>query len=216
MKSIAVIFDMDGVILDSERVYQEIEREMYEELGIPVTSEEHRKFIGTAESAMWGYMKNRYNFDEEISELIQKERKRFLARLSSNPGIPPMEGIEELLKKLSDRGIPLLIASSSSMEIIEAVIRHLDIARHFSGIVSGDEVEHSKPAPDIFLTASKLINIPPSDCVVIEDSENGVKAARTAGMRVVGLVNPGSGDFDLSQADSVIHGLPEFDIEIFT
>ena len=215
MKSQAVIFDMDGVILDSERVYQEIERRMFDELRIPVTLEEHRKFIGTAETAMWRYMKTRYGIQEEISELVRRERECFLSRLSSSPGIPPMEGLEELLKRLSNKDIPLLIASSSSGNIIDAVIRHLGIAGYFSGIVSGDDVEHSKPAPDIFLKVSKLINIPPSGCVVIEDSENGVMAAKAAGMRVVGLVNPGSGEVDLSQADLIIHSLLELDLETF-
>ena len=215
MKSLAVIFDMDGVILDSERVYQEIEREMFVELNIPVSREEHGKFTGTAERTMWQYMKNRYGFKEDTSELVHQERVRFLSRLSSPPGIPPMEGIKELLKELSNRSIPLLIASSSSREIIEAVVLQLGISEYFTGIVSGDEVEETKPSPDIFIKASKLINIPPEHCVVIEDSENGVRAARAAGMRVVGLVNPASGQMDLSGADMIIHGLVEFDIGIF-
>ena len=209
MKTIAVIFDMDGVIIDSEQVYQEIEREMYRELGIPVTREEQMKFMGTTERTMWQYMKKRYGLVEEPEDLARLERERLLERLRSPEGIPPMEGAEDLLRKLHGNGISLMLASSSAREIIEAFLQKLNIRRYFSGIVSGDDVEHSKPAPDIFLKASSLTGVPPSDCIVIEDSENGIRAARSAGMKVIGLKNPGSGDLDLSSADRVIHSLKE-------
>jgi HAD superfamily hydrolase (TIGR01509 family) len=213
MIEIAVIFDMDGVILDSEQVYQEIEREMYAELGIKVTREEHMSFMGTTENIMWEHMKTRHGLTEDPRELARRERERLLSRLRSPEGIPPMEGIEDLLQELHEKGIPLLLASSSVREIIETVLRKLNIGQYFSGIVSGDEVEYSKPAPDIFLEASRIAGIPPSKCVVIEDSENGIRAARSAGMKAIGLRNPHSGDVDLSGADRIVHSLKEINAD---
>jgi len=216
MKAIAVIFDMDGVILDSEQVYQEIEQEMYRELGISVTQEEHRQFMGTTENVMWEHMKSRYGFGEDPMDLARREREQLLSRLRSPEGIPPIEGIEDLLQKLHEKGIPMLLASSSVREIIQAVLQKLNIGKYFSGIVSGEEVEQSKPAPDIFLKACRMAGLLPSECVVFEDSENGIRAARSAGMKVIGLMNPGSEDLDLSGADRIIHNLREIEIDSFT
>jgi HAD superfamily hydrolase (TIGR01509 family) len=209
MKPIVIIFDMDGVIIDSEHVYQEIERGMLHDIGVPFKAEEHLKFQGTSERSMWQYMKSQYGFKEDPSELVMQERDRFLARLQSPEGIPPVEGIEELLNKLSDKDIPCLIASSSSREIIDAVIEKLKIRKYFSGIVSGDDVKLSKPAPDIFLKASKLAKVTSSDCIVIEDSENGVLAARSAGMQVIALNILNSNKIDLSAANKVVQSLVE-------
>ena len=213
MKEIAVIFDMDGVILDSEQVYQEIEREMYAELGINVTRQEHMTFMGTTENIMWEHMKSRHGLAEDPRELARRERERLLSRLRSPEGIPPIEGIEDLLQKLHEKGIPLLLASSSVREIIETVLQKLNIGQYFSGIVSGDEVERSKPAPDIFLEASSRAGLSPSKCIVIEDSVNGIRAARSAGMKVIGLKNAHSEDLDLSGADRIVHSLKEIDVD---
>ena len=213
MEEIAVIFDMDGVILDSEQVYQEIEQEMYAELGITVTRQEHLSFMGTTENIMWEHMKSLHGLEQDPRDLASRERERLLSRLRSPRGIPPVEGIEDLLKQLYDKGISVWLASSSVREIIETVLRKLNIGKYFSGTVSGEEVERSKPAPDIFLKASRIAGIPPSSCIVIEDSENGIRAARSAGMKVIGLKNPNSADLDFSGADRIVHSLKEIDVD---
>ena len=104
----------------------------------------------------------------------------------------------------------MFVASSSSGEIIEAVMKRLNIRAYFDGIVSGDDVKNSKPAPDIFLKASELAGVKPAYCVVIEDSPNGVKAARAAGMKVVGLNADGSDKTGFDGADSIITSLGDF------
>ncbi len=216
MKSIAVIFDMDGVILDSEKVYQEIEREMFRELGIPVSIQEHREFTGSSERAMWQKMKLQYGFRENPDELVRNERQRFLNKMNAPGGIPAVEGSTDLIHRLHESGIPVLVASSSSREIIETVLQSLNISDCFQGIVSGDDVPHSKPAPDIFLKASELAAVPPSGCTVIEDSENGILAARSAGMKVIGLQIPGSGDLDLTGADRIVSNLNEINPDLIS
>jgi len=213
MPEYAVIFDMDGVIVDSEKVYQEIERQMYDDLGIPVTQEEHRLFIGAAERSMWQYMKDKYKMDAEMDFLVAEERTRFMSQLDHPGRIPLMPGLPELLEALALEGIPSLVASSSSRDIIEKVLRVNNIRRFFKDITGGDDVLHSKPAPDIFLaTASKADTIP-AHCLVIEDSENGIRAARSAGMKVIALLNHYSEGLDLSEANKIIHSLYELNID---
>jgi HAD superfamily hydrolase (TIGR01509 family) len=214
MPELAVIFDMDGVIVDSEQVYQEIERQMYDDLGIPVTPEEQRMFIGSAERSMWQYMKDKYQMDAETDFLVKEERARLMSQLDLPGCIPLMPGIRELLEALVHDGIPALVASSSSREIIEKVLRVNDIRHFFKDITGGDDVLHSKPAPDIFLKTALKAGTAPGRCLVIEDSENGIRAARAAGMKVIALLNHYSGGLDLSEATRIIHALHELDTNV--
>ena len=214
MPELAVIFDMDGVIVDSEQVYQEIERQMYDDLGIPVTPEEQRLFIGAAERSMWQYMKDKYQMDAETDFLVKEERARLMSQLDLPGCIPLMPGIRELLEALVHDGIPALVASSSSREIIEKVLRVNDIRHFFKDITGGDDVLHSKPAPDIFLKTASKAGTVPGRCLVIEDSENGIRAARSAGMKVIALLNHYSGGLDLSEATRIIHALHELDSNV--
>ena len=209
LHTFAVIFDMDGVILDSERIYQEIEREMYAELGIPVSREEHLRFMGTAEKAMWGYMRRRYRLKPTLEELIREERERFTTRLELPGSIPLMDGIRPLLRSIRTEHIPCWIASSSSREIIRKVLRIHRLGSYFLGTVSGEDVRRSKPAPDIFLKTAELAGFNPSRCLVIEDSENGVRAARAAGMKVIALDRLQDLPLNLSEANSTVKSLSE-------
>ncbi|KPL16568.1 MAG: hypothetical protein AMS26_04190 [Bacteroides sp. SM23_62] len=211
MPEFAVIFDMDGVIVDSEQVYQEIERQMYDDLGIPVSPEEHRLFIGAAERSMWQYMKDKYQMEAETDMLVEEERTRFMSRLDQPGSIPLMPGLRELLEALAHEGIPAYVASSSSREIIEKVLQVNHIRHFFKDITGGDDVFHSKPAPEIFLKTASKAGIAPEKCLVIEDSENGIRAARAAGMKVIALLSHCNGDLDLSEASKIIHALDELD-----
>jgi HAD superfamily hydrolase (TIGR01509 family) len=211
-----VIFDMDGVILDSERVYQSIERAMYRELGIPVSPAEHRNFMGTAERLMWSEIRKKYSVVRPLDELVMEERMRFLSELKKPGGIPLMDGLIPLLRSLQSEQIPCWIASSSSSEIIGQVLQKYELDDLFRGYISGDEVPRSKPSPDIFLKAASRAETSPADCIVIEDSENGVRAALDAGMKVIGLVSGkdpdhffGGPEPDLSAAQMLVSGLTE-------
>ncbi len=214
MLEIAVIFDMDGVIVDSEKVYQAIERQMYDDLEIPVSTEEHRLFIGAAERSMWQFMKDKYQMDTDIDFLVKEERTRFMSQLDQPGNIPLMPGLMELLEALAQEGIQALVASSSSREIIEKVLRVNDIRHYFKDITGGDDVLNSKPAPDIFLETASKADTVPGQCLVIEDSENGIRAALSAGMKVVALLNNYSDGLDLSAASKTIHALHELDADV--
>ena len=121
----------------------------------------------------------------------------------------PIDGIRELLAELKALNIPAAIASSSPPVFIKAVLRKFDLLDHFECVVSGEEVERGKPAPDVYLKAAELLGVKPQDCMVLEDARHGVAAAKAAGMKCIGFVNPNSGNQDLSQADYVVHAVSE-------
>jgi HAD superfamily hydrolase (TIGR01509 family) len=122
-------------------------------------------------------------------------------------------GIPELLLKLQKASIPTAVASSSPMEFIKVIINNLNLNNYFQFLLSGDEVEHGKPAPDIYLTAAKRLDVLPSDCFVLEDSHNGATAAKRAGMTCIGFQNPNSGKQDLSIADVLVNTITQIDID---
>ncbi len=205
---------MDGVILDSERIYQEIERSMYEKLGIPVSREEHLEFMGTAERSMWTYMHEKYSLKRSVEDLVHEERDRLIDRLGEPGDIPLIEGLIPLVKEFKSEKIPCWIASSSSSDIIARVIQINSLEEYYRGFVSGDDVSQSKPSPEIFLKTARLAGVQPENCIVIEDSENGIKAAEAAGMVVIGLDCGIESGPDLSGARIVVSSLSEINSEV--
>ena len=130
-----------------------------------------------------------------------------------NEKLEPVTGIPGLLAEIKDAGLKLGLASSSGRDFIEIVLTKLDILDYFDVIVSGEEVEKSKPDPDIFLKTAGNLGVNPEDCLVIEDSRHGVKAAILAGMKCIGFRNPNSGTHDLSLADAVVHSITDIHIK---
>lgn len=116
----------------------------------------------------------------------------------------PISGITELLVSINKHNTTMAVASSSSIRFIEAVLRKLNIDKYFKLYISGEEIKKSKPDPDIFLKTAEMLQIKPKECIVIEDSKNGVIAAKKAGMKCIGYINPNSGNQDLSEANVVI------------
>ena len=216
MTDLTVIFDMDGVIVDSERVYQEIERDMYREIDAPISREEHLQYMGTAERSMWKSICSKYDINRSVEELVMEERARFIARLEERGSIPLMDGLIPLLDALKSKNIPCWIASSSSSDIISRVIEINELKDYYQGYVSGDDVQESKPSPEIFLRTASLANANPENCVVIEDSKNGVNAAKSSGMKIVGLRHPDAVHIDLSDANIIISSLQELNLSIMT
>jgi beta-phosphoglucomutase len=196
----AVIFDMDGVLIDSEPTHERIEQELFEELGITLTQAEHRRYQGTGSIEMWRSIIDEHSLDAEAVNLSERQRSRFLGYLKEG-AVPRVPGIAELLSHLRSRGIPIAVASSSAGPVVRRVLSHTGLDGFFGVVVSGDEVARSKPAPDIFLLAAERLALAPKRCLVVEDSENGVAAAKAAGMVCLGFRNPGSGSPPLAGAD---------------
>lgn len=210
----AVIFDMDGVLIDSEPLHIQLEEEIFKEIGANVSFEEHISFVGTTSHYMWEYVKNKCNVPFTVEELVEMDRKRYFDYISKNDdAIKPIEGVDELVKELYSRKMRLAVASSSPIEVIKLVVKRLKLESYFDELVSGDFVKRSKPYPDIFLYAAEKLLVKPERCLVIEDSNKGVLAAKSAGMKVVGFINPNSGNQDIKMADMVIRSFSELNYE---
>lgn len=203
----AVIFDMDGVIIDSEPVHFRIEAALFEEFGIAVPREEHESYVGTASHEMFRRIGATHGARWQeanltLDDVVALERRRYLRELHEQM-VPFVPGTIQLMINLYQAGHRIAIASSAPHEQIDEVVRQAHIGAIVKCRVSGDDVARSKPDPEIFLTAAACTGTPPAECWVIEDSAHGVAAARAAGMRCIGFRNSGSGAQDLSAATAI-------------
>ena len=208
----ALIFDMDGVLVDSEPLHFAVEREVFADLGLHIDAHEHHALVGMTPLHIWQVLRERYQLEATAEELKQQEADRKMHHFEQQE-IPLVEGVDRLLERLRTEEIPLALASSSPRRIIELFIRKTDTARFFTFTISGEEVPEGKPAPDIFLEAARRLKVPPERCTVIEDSHNGLRAALAAGMRAVGFQNPHSGQQDLGEAHLRIDRFSEENLE---
>jgi beta-phosphoglucomutase family hydrolase len=208
-----VIFDLDGVIIDSEPVHFELEKQMFDELKITVSFEEHCSFVGMSSENMWEAIVNKHNLSCQPAELVQKKHSLYIDHLVNEQNLHPIPRVAELIKELHKNNFRLIIASSSPAEVIDAVLKKFNLSSYFMMTISGTELTHSKPHPEIFLRAANLANSNAKECVVIEDSENGVKAAKAAGMKCIGFLNPNSGAQNLNSADVIIKSFKELNVD---
>lgn len=208
-----VIFDMDGVIINSEPAFQQIEKDMFREFGIDMSEEEYMTYVGTNIVEMWTWIAEKHNVKLDIDEVITEEKRRYLTLLHSDQTMEPIDGVLDLIDDLHKANYTLTIASSSSCEIIKSVTDKLQIGDRFIAMVSSDMVENSKPSPDIFIKTAETIKEIPERCLVIEDSENGVLAAKAANMKCIGFRSEHTGQQDLSKADWVVDSIREITVD---
>ena len=203
-----IIFDMDGVLLDSEPMHQEIIYETFQLEGIPFDKAYIQTLTGMSAFPMWEKVKRDAQRTESVEELMQFHRNYFFKRLPEMK-VPLVPHIKEVLEKFKNEGKHLSLASSSGRKLIDIFTQQTNIAHYFEVIMSGDDVQYSKPNPEIFLKVAQWYGLPATQFTVIEDSTNGVKAAKSANMKCIGFDNPLSGGQDLSQADLLIHSMQE-------
>jgi len=208
-----VIFDMDGVIIDSEPVHRKIEKEIFTELGLNISDDQHKTYTGTSSVEMWTEIIKANQLEISPAEITHTNHERYIRYLKTLKMLPVIDGVKELIKSLFQSGKKLVLASSSSREQIEFILRRLNIRTYFLHIVSGAELPKSKPHPMIFLKAAALAHAEPKQCLVIEDSNHGVTAAKAAGMKCIGFMNPNSGNQDLTQADFRITDFRDLNID---
>ncbi len=175
-----VIFDMDGVILDTERLFLDCCVPAAERLGLPGIEEVVCECTGMTDEETRKRLRERYGKDAPLEEFDRLVYGYFKKRCEES-GIPVKEGVEELLDLLKERGARIAIGSSTHSDIIETELRDAGIYDYFNVIVGGEMVEASKPAPDVFLLAAEKLQASIRDCIIIEDSFNGVRAAHAAG-----------------------------------
>ncbi len=205
-----VIFDMDGVIIDSEPQHAEASLNTFKELGVDTDLDYCKSFTGSsskkmAESAIKDFSLN-ITTDALLDKLNTAKKK-----LHEKEGYIPVDGVEALIKRLYKDGIQLAIASSSSPKEIETVVKKLGIKKYFEKLVSASSVANPKPSPDTFLLALEKLGAAPEDTVIIEDSTFGVKAAKAANVACIGFINPNSGNQNLNDADVLIESFDGID-----
>lgn len=205
----AVIFDMDGVIVDSEPLYFEIEKRSFASHGFSLNEAEHHAYVGVPLRTMWEQLKGAYGLEPSVEELLANHEGQVLLSIANAAGLSPIDGAAALIRSLQEAGIAVALASSSSLALIDTILTKVGLKSDFQVIVSGEQVRQGKPAPDIFLRAAELLGVSPADCLVIEDSHHGVTAAKAAGMTCIGYFNPNSGKQNLSHADRIIASYEE-------
>ncbi|WP_281378845.1 HAD family hydrolase [Paenibacillus phyllosphaerae] len=204
----AFIFDMDGVILDSEPLHFEADRLTMARFGHHVEQEDLETFVGMTNPEMWRVIRQSYGMEVELDKILACQKSIKLEKLLSEAW-EPIQGIKELLALLQASRIPMAVASSSPRWFIEGVLTQLKIENYFKIILSGEEMKQGKPSPDIYLETARLLGVKPEHCVVLEDSRNGVAAAKAAGMTCIGFVNLSSGKQDLTLADYTVSEIME-------
>lgn len=200
----AIIFDMDGVLVDSEPFHIEIEKRQFERNKLIVSAEEHLNYMGMASDVMWRTIVHKHQLNIPVEELIDQNRTESIRYFSELTTIPVMPGLIELLEMLKGKNYPMAVASSSFPEIIELILKKTELRDYFRVVVSSQEAGKSKPEPDVFLLAAQKLGVPPTNCIVIEDSFNGIAAAHAANMHCVAYQGPGSNPQQQKEADAVI------------
>lgn len=198
----AVIFDMDGVLVDSEALhYKSNSITMKKYFGIDLDYQYYMQFIGSTVAYLWSTIKEDFHITEYSVEELNKMNDEILEELVETEGYPPVKGAAEFVRELRKQGYLIAVASSSKRFRIMDNLAMLGISDCFDAVVSGAELERPKPFPDIFFKAAEELGISPEECIVIEDSENGTNAAAAANIPCAGFINPNSGNQNLSGAD---------------
>lgn len=181
----AVIFDLDGVLLDSEPIYLAATNAVLAREGKSITPEENARYIGVRYRDMLAEIIPRLELAHDAEYYIRETREHVLQALSGPLEPPP--GARALIERLTAHGVPRAVGSSSAHAWVDQILRNLGVREQFPVVVGGDQVAHGKPAPDIFLRCADLLGVRPERCAVLEDSANGVLAARRAGMAPIAL-----------------------------
>ncbi len=210
----AVLFDMDGVLVNTEPVHYRMWKEAFHDRGLEVSYEVYKGCIGTTDDYLMDLIWDNYGRDFRGDKKLLEERMAIEERAPREERFPEMPGVKRMLQKLQETGFLLAVASSSPLKRIREAVEYIGAGHYFSLLNSGENVARSKPAPDIYLDTAKRLGVKPEECVVLEDSENGSIAASSAGMVCVGLRNPDSGDQNLEKAQVVIRELREFTPEL--
>lgn len=205
----AVIFDMDGVLLDSEPVHFEATVALLAEYGITYTAAAGQEFFGCTDRDVFRVLRARYRLEPDEDALIAAWIEKVLPRLAAR--VHPLPGVPDVLLDLRRRGLRLALASASTSRVIGASLAALGLSDVFETRVSGDDVTQGKPSPEIFLEALRRLALPASACLVVEDSYNGMRAAHAAGIPCAVVPCPSTAHQDFTEAEvrlASLHDLP--------
>lgn len=202
---------MDGVLINSEPFHYQVWKEALKKRGINLDYEIYKPCIGSTVQVLMQILHEHYGVDEK-DDSLPLEVKNLKQEMIEKQGYPPLiPYVKDMLERFHEAGYQMAVASSSPQEYIENVTSYWGISPYFQVLVSGEHVEHPKPAPDIFLKTADILGLLPEECLVIEDSENGCRAAKAAGMTCMAYYNPDSGKQNLQTASVVVEGFEEID-----
>ncbi|GEC71425.1 haloacid dehalogenase superfamily, subfamily IA, variant 3 with third motif having DD or ED/haloacid dehalogenase superfamily, subfamily IA, variant 1 with third motif having Dx(3-4)D or Dx(3-4)E [Flavobacterium flevense] len=204
-----VIFDMDGVIVDTEPVHRYAYYKQFEELNIEVSEELYTSFTGNSTRNIFQKIKDIFKLENEVEDLIQRKRSIFNDAFDTKKDLELLDGVRNLIVDLHQNGVQLILASSASKVTIERVFNRFKLHDYFTHKVSGEDFPKSKPHPAIFEHAASLSLASKEECIVIEDSTNGIIAAKAAGILCIGYNSVHSKNQDLSIADYVVNHFDE-------
>jgi HAD superfamily hydrolase (TIGR01509 family) len=206
-----VIFDMDGVIVDTEPVHHFAYEQHFNQLDIIVSDEIYATFTGNSTKNIYERLKTIYAINEDVQTLVLAKRKFFNDAFDKKEDLYLLDGVLDLIKELHSKNIQLILASSSAKVTINKIFDRFNLHSYFTHIVSGEDFPKSKPHPAIFEHAAFLSNTPVENCIVIEDSTNGIIASKAAGIFCIGYDSLNSKMQDYSLADLVIKNFNEID-----
>jgi HAD superfamily hydrolase (TIGR01509 family) len=209
----AVVFDLDGVIVDSEQVWDDVRERLAHERGGRWSEQAQADMMGMSSTEWSRYMHETVGLPEPPEEINREVVSRMLDRYSER--LPLIEGAVEAVKRLAAHW-PLAVASSSNRELIDRVLQVSGLVSYFTTTVSSEEVVRGKPAPDVYLEAARRLDVQPARAVAIEDSANGIRSAHAAGMHVVAIPNRAfpPPDDALALADVVLESIEALDPDV--
>jgi HAD superfamily hydrolase (TIGR01509 family) len=208
----AVIFDMDGVIADSEPTYREAINLVLAPTGHQMTEQQYEEVIGTSVHFTWRAIAETFGIRGDVEEYIRRYG-RVLLELLRRP-LPPLPGVRELLSELRRRRLPVALATSSGRSWAEALLQATGLDGAFDAVVWREMAERPKPAPDLFLHAAELVGVEPARCIVLEDTGPGLQAARNAGMLAVQVRSASTALPPQPHADLVLDSLEDFPLSL--
>lgn len=209
----AVLFDMDGVIVDTEPLHRKAYFKMFEDLGIDVSPELYTTFTGASTKKVCQTLADTFNLSEAPDTLAQIKRKYFKHYFDTDTEFNLIPDVKNLIQHYYDRNITLVLASSAHMNTINWVFTKFDLEKYFVGKISGADLKESKPHPEIFLLAAEVSGQPKENCLVIEDSTNGILASHAAGIFCVAYKSEHTVGQDYSKASLVISDFSEIEVE---
>lgn len=208
-----VIFDMDGVIVDTEPLHKKAYYQHFKELDIDVDAELFSRFTGKSTRNVYQIIKEIFGINTDVEDLIQRKRTIFYGLFDSDPALKLLDGVEVLIKNLYSSNFQLILASSAAKSTIHRIFKRFNLFPFFSHLVSGEDFPESKPNPAIFIEAQRLSGNEKSNCIIIEDSTNGIRAANAAEIFCVGYKSENSKNQYYETADLVIHHFDELKVE---
>lgn len=204
---------MDGVIVDTEPVHHYAYNEHFKKLNIEITPEIYASFTGNSTKNIFEKLKAHFNLEQDVQTLVETKRNLFNDAFDKKEDLYLLDGVEDLIKELHQNGMQLVLASSSAKVTINRIFNRFGLHQYFTHIVSGEDFPKSKPHPAIFEHAAFLSETPRENCIVIEDSTNGILASKAAGIYCIGYDSVNSKMQDYSKADEVISHFSELSFE---